>query len=97
MRALEERIDPITMLKVAWCESRFKINAININKNKTIDIGVFQINSVHHKALNPYDYRENIEYAISLVKKRNWADFRASETCWKAPRPEIYQYLALDG
>ena len=39
--------DSETMLKIAKAESNLKPDAVNVNKNGTRDIGIFQINSVH--------------------------------------------------
>ncbi|NNH97773.1 lytic transglycosylase domain-containing protein [Pasteurella multocida] len=39
------KIDPDYLRAIAWQESRFKANAININKDKSKDLGLMQINS----------------------------------------------------
>ena len=39
--------DSATMLKIAKAESNLRPDAVNVNKNGTRDIGIFQINSVH--------------------------------------------------
>ena len=46
-KAVENGLDPYEVLYTVDCESGFDPNAKNVNKNGTIDIGIFQINSVH--------------------------------------------------
>src|SRR3990167_4695525 len=45
-----ENID--ILLKLAYCESKFDEQAVHVNKNKTVDLGVLQINSIW-KDLSP--------------------------------------------
>ena len=51
--AKQFELDPYLILSIAYVESRLNKHAIRINKNNTIDIGLFQINSknLQHKAL----------------------------------------------
>lgn len=41
------KINPLIIRAIIWQESNNKQNVISVNKNKTIDIGVMQINSIH--------------------------------------------------
>jgi hypothetical protein len=67
-----------TALRVAKCESHYKPHARHINKNGTVDYGVFQLNSggtlqslglTVQEALN---YESNIQGAYRLYRKRGW-------------------------
>ena len=87
-RSEEMGLNPATMVSIAICESGLKINALNINKNKTKDRGIFQLNSVHNKRLsqmrlNPDNYLDNINYALFLAKTEGLRHWSASTKCWK--------------
>jgi hypothetical protein len=58
--------------KIAMCESRYNENAINVNKNGSVDRGVFQINSVHKGLTNvdAFNFKKNIDFAIEMYKKQ---------------------------
>lgn len=45
------QINPLIIKAVIWQESKNRQQAMNINKNSTIDVGIMQINTVHFKAL----------------------------------------------
>jgi len=47
-------VDPWLLMAVAKVESNFNRNAININKNKSVDIGMMQINTIWLPTLNKY-------------------------------------------
>jgi len=97
----ENNISYTLMLAIAKVESNFDTEAKNINKNKTIDSGLFQINSSNVKWLaelagienpdvkNPY---HNIDMAIELIKYERdfWLSLGYSEedTYWLT----IYSY-----
>lgn len=56
---------------IAVCESNLRADAINHNTNGTIDVGVFQLNSVHDKALDElgldkFNPEDNIQFAKVL-------------------------------
>lgn len=60
-----------TIKRVAWCESRYDINAKNVNANGTVDYGLMQINTFYHpevsveQALDP-------EFSVKyFIKKYN--------------------------
>lgn len=54
---------------------------ININNNKTLDIGIFQLNSIHFSkkyTLNDFsDCTKNIEIAYSIFKEQGWTPWVA--------------------
>lgn len=45
------QINPLVIKAIIWQESKNRQQAINRNKNSTIDVGIMQINTVHFKAL----------------------------------------------
>ena len=67
--AKKHGLDPVNFILVIWGESRFNPEALGVNNNKTVDIGLLQINSIHKdislsERLDPY---KSIDWAI---KKR---------------------------
>ncbi len=80
------------LLKIAKAESNFKENAWNNNTNGTIDIGVFQINSIHFPNV-PGQTREakirwllnaenNIIFAMNLYLSQGIKPWSASKHVW---------------
>jgi hypothetical protein len=66
-----------TALAIAKAESGLKEDAVNINKNGTIDIGIFQINSVHFNqegcSLKDIVFAEkNVDCAHKIFEKQGW-------------------------
>lgn len=63
-------------MNIAKNESGYRTDAINLNTNKTADIGVFQINDVHGKRISRedrMDYIKNIKFAYQLRQEQgNW-------------------------
>lgn len=47
-------------------------NRIHVNKNGTLDYGVFQVNSIHGST-ELLDCRKNIEVAYQIFKKSGWS------------------------
>lgn len=45
------KINPLIIKAIIWQESSNRQNVVNFNKNKTQDIGIMQINSIHFSAL----------------------------------------------
>ena len=45
------KINPLIIKAIIWQESNNRQNVVNINKNKTQDIGIMQINSIHFGSL----------------------------------------------
>lgn len=56
--------------KIIECESRWNINAINFNKDKTFDAGLFQINSIHKNITleDKINYKTATAWVIKKVK-----------------------------
>lgn len=61
------------LVNIAYTESRFNNNSIRYNKNGTIDVGMFQINSVHWTTtcskLNIYKLEDNAACAAIIISK----------------------------
>lgn len=45
------QINPLLIKAIIWHESKNQQQAMNVNKNKTVDVGVMQINTVHFRSL----------------------------------------------
>lgn len=73
--------DADTGIAIARCESGFRSGAKNYNTNKTWDLGIFQINSVHitEEMLNP---TANISYAYTIYLKQGTNPWNSSKHCW---------------
>ena len=52
IEATKSGVDINTMLKLAFKESRFDQYAINVNKNRTVDRGIFQWNDYWHREIS---------------------------------------------
>lgn len=56
-------------LEISWCESKWSEKAFHINKDKSTDGGVFQINSVHRLSEEErFDFKSNIQKAYEIYK-----------------------------
>jgi len=68
------------MYAIAMAESRFRPNATNVNKNGSIDRGIFQVNDKFHPKLTndlAFSFKENIDYAIKLMKRSGFTPWSA--------------------
>jgi hypothetical protein len=76
--------DIMTMIRIAKCESGYRAEALGINTNKTVDRGVFQINSIHKSLSNSqaFDYQTNIRFAYKLYKDQSFNPWNSSRKCW---------------
>jgi len=64
-------ISPNLAFAVAYVESRYKTTAKNVNENKTIDRGLFQLNSASFKNLSEEDFynpRVSARYGLSHLR-----------------------------
>jgi hypothetical protein len=62
--------------RIISCESKFNVNAINVNKNGTVDAGIFQINSIHKDITlqDKIDYKKATAWAIKKIKHdKGWS------------------------
>jgi len=69
-------------IAIARAESGLREDAININTNNTIDLGIFQINQVHYKkegcALKDIvTYKGNVDCAYKIYKSSGWSPWVA--------------------
>jgi Lysozyme like domain len=76
--------DILTMIRISKCESGLRSEAVNINTNRTIDRGVFQVNSVHKDLSNEdaFNYEKNIRYAYKIFLKQGTRPWVSSSSCW---------------
>jgi hypothetical protein len=72
------------MIRISFCESGHRENAFNINTNKTLDRGVFQLNSIHKDISNKdaFDFEKNIRYAWGMQTKQGFTPWNSSKHCW---------------
>ena len=66
-----------TALAVASAESGLREQAVHINNNNTIDVGIFQINSIHFKQegcslKEIIDQYKNVDCAYGIWKVQGW-------------------------
>jgi arginine utilization protein RocB len=68
--SLEEKIDAMIIVK---CESKFDLYAINVNRNGSLDLGIWQINERIHKLSREcmFDMYCSTEYAINQLYAKN--------------------------
>lgn len=64
-------VDSQDLIKIAFLESSFRANAKRVNRNGTIDVGMFQVNSVHWnttcRAFDVFTLKGNAECAAKLL------------------------------
>lgn len=54
------KINPLLIKAIVWQESRNRQQAMNRNANRTVDVGIMQINTVHFKALKSLGIDETL-------------------------------------
>jgi hypothetical protein len=74
----------MTMIRISFCESGHRENAVNVNVNKTIDRGIFQLNSIHKGISNKdaFDFVKNIDYAWKMQTAQGFSPWNSSKHCW---------------
>lgn len=57
--------------KLIDCESNWNPDAIHVNNNGSVDMGILQINSIHKNISNAdkLDYKKAIDWSIAKIKK----------------------------
>jgi len=81
----EEDVDPRIAIAVAECESGLNPNARRVNRNGTIDRGVFQWNDFYHPEVSDlcaYDVRCATKHFCRAYKSGNLWWWDASKRCW---------------
>lgn len=68
------QINPLIIKAIIWQESKNKPHALNTNKNKTVDVGIMQINTVHFKPLKAMGIDEELlrENSCANVFSGSW-------------------------
>lgn len=82
--ARETSVPVETLNKIVWAESRYNLQAKNINTNKSVDTGIFQINSQHiplakSMGIDIHTPKGNADMAIYLIQKNGLSDWGASQ------------------
>lgn len=73
------------MIKIARCESNLNPEAYYVNVGGTVDMGVFQINSIHgQKPSDMFNAEKNVHYGYTLWEQQGEAPWVFSEHCWGA-------------
>lgn len=72
-------------IAIARAESGLREDAININTNDTVDIGIFQINSIHYKKAecqlkDIVTYKGNVDCAYKIYKASGWTPWTVFNT-----------------
>jgi len=84
--------ETLKALAVMSCESDGYPNAVNINKDNSIDQGLFQFNSqteewlekdIYNKDLDMFKPKTNIKTAAWLVRNDGWHHWNSSKHCWE--------------
>lgn len=82
--ALKHNLDAQNFVSIAYIESKFDPNAIRVNKNQTIDYGMFQINSVHWTTtclgLDIFQLQGNAECAARILS--SFKHFEIDDPHW---------------
>ncbi|AHM72774.1 lytic transglycosylase domain-containing protein [Yersinia hibernica] len=61
------QINPLVIKAIIWQESKNRQQAINRNKNSTVDVGIMQINTVHFAALKALGIDETLLHENSCA------------------------------
>jgi len=69
-RVAEEGLETRIVETIINCESRWDPDAMGVNTNKSVDLGLWQINSIHKDISNAdkLDYKKATEWAIKKRK-----------------------------
>jgi hypothetical protein len=73
---------------IAHCESRFKLDAYNINRNGSNDAGVWQINSIHGLSDDcRFDLKCSTDWVIEKVKRdKGWSAWTCNKIIKSYPQ-----------
>ena len=69
-KASARGVPPHLAAAVAWRESKFQIGALHKNKNGTVDVGVFQLNSHYFPEAPRMSVEENISAGIDFIGEK---------------------------
>jgi hypothetical protein len=78
-----------TLEAIIKCESQGNPNAFNVNRNKSTDHGLLQVNSVHKPrmadmGLNIENPDHSLAFGIMLYQEQGTKPWRSSEKCWSS-------------
>lgn len=71
-----------TAIAIARAESRMREDAVNVNTNGTVDLGIFQVNSVHFDregcSIQELVFaRQNVDCAYQIYQEQGWSPWVA--------------------
>jgi len=81
-------IDHVLMKTISFCESDYRVSAVNKNTNLSNDGGPAQINSVHlpeleRLGLDRFNPEDAYEFMAILIKRNGTRDYNSSKKCWQ--------------
>ncbi len=77
-------VSPKIALRIAEAESSYKYSARNVNTNRSTDLGIFQINSIHGISDEcRLNYMCNINWSIQKMSKEGYGAWYSSAHNWK--------------
>lgn len=71
------------LLDIARCESSMNYRAYNVNKNGTIDMGLYEFNSIHGFGEKPLDPYWATQKAIDWIRGGKLNAWYSSRKCWQ--------------
>ena len=80
-------LDERDVRSIIKCESNFKVDAFNLNKDRTLDYGLFQINTYWHLSsarklgLDIFTPQGNLEYGFYLLANDGVKHWKSSNAC----------------
>jgi soluble lytic murein transglycosylase-like protein len=69
-QARKAKLDRATFISMIFAESRFNSSALNVNSNRTVDLGLLQINSIHKGTISLVDMLDPYKAIDWAIKKR---------------------------
>ena len=75
-------LDPIKAITVIDCESKWNLDAVSVNKNGSIDRGLWQINNKFHPEVSnlcSFSLECSTQAAIKIIKKSGWGQWVCSK------------------
>lgn len=66
----------VQAIRIAYCESGIRSNALNTNTNGSTDFSIFQVNSIHTKRYGDKfktSWKDNVDTAYKIYKSQGWS------------------------
>lgn len=81
------KVDQNIASAIIKCESNWDEDALHVNKNGSVDYGLFQINSVHKSdmaklGLDITKHNDSFVYGLILMRDSGLAPWQSSRACW---------------